>query len=288
MRYVSLIRPVFVALIVTVLHPPLALAQSCQRKAEITSGADAFTSPPKFVTGLGWQGNHQAYLTRGTQVYICEEKRTEFGLSTKVWAKIAYRDRSGFQFGWVLRENVADWHAWRRDDGSETYFGLIAVVYASDSPLQERQQSEWKLEKLPAETSPKGDSESVALGGNRASTTLDDLFTLYAPLFIAMLFGMIAKATADWLDASDNSVLRQHVRNALTAFLVSPIVFLGFLSAGEFSTSRQTFIVLCLLAFQNGFFWQTVLKKDSPRTELNGVPAVTAQAARSELSKTPR
>jgi hypothetical protein len=187
-----------------------------------------------------------------------------------------------------LRENVADWHAWRHNDGSGTYFGLIAVAYASNSPLGEGQQSEWKLGKPPKETAPNADSDSVASGDNRASATLDDLFTLYGPLFIAMLFGMIAKATVDWLDASDNSVLRQHVRNAFTAFLVSPIVFLGFLSAGEFSTSRQTFIILCLLAFQNGFFWQTVLKKDSPRAELNAVrPAMNARVVRSQLSQPP-
>lgn len=280
MKYASLMILLFVALIVTALDPSLLFAQSCQRKAEISSGADVFTSPPRFVTGLGWQGNHQAFLMRGTQVYICGEQRIEFGLSTKVWAKIAYRNSSGFQFGWVLRENVTDWHAWRHDDGSETYFGLIAVAYAGDLPLQEREQSEWKLGKPPTETSHSGDSEAVSSGGNRASTTLDDLFTLYAPLFIAMLFGMIAKATVDWLDASDNSVLQQHVRNAFTAFLVSPIVFLGFLNAGQFSTTRQTFIILCLLAFQNGFFWQTVLKKDSPRVAPNAVPAAVASGAR--------
>jgi hypothetical protein len=119
MRCASLCRLILVALIVTVLDPPPSLAQSCQRKAEITSGADVFASPPKFITGRGWQGNREAYLTRGTQVYICAEQRIEFGLSTKIWAKIAYRNGGGFQFGWVLRENVADWHAWRHNDGSE-------------------------------------------------------------------------------------------------------------------------------------------------------------------------
>ena len=95
-----------------------------------------------------------------------------------------------------------------------------------------------------------------------------------------MLFGMMAKATVDCLDASDSSVLWYHLRNALTAFLVSPIVFLGFLNAGEFSTSRQTFIVLCLLAFQNGFFWQTVLKKDSSRPQSSAMPAAVVGGVR--------
>jgi len=44
------------------------------------------------------------------------------------------------------------------------------------------------------------------------------------------------------------------------------IPFLGLLSAGQFSGEKQTFIVLTLLAFQNGFFWQTVLKRESDRT----------------------
>ncbi len=48
------------------------------------------------------------------------------------------------------------------------------------------------------------------------------------------------------------------------AVLVSPIVFLGFLTAGQFGSSKQTFLLLSLLAFQNGFFWQTVLKRDRP------------------------
>ena len=78
-----------------------------------------------------------------------------------------------------------------------------------------------------------------------------------------MLFGMIAKAVVDYLDAPGSKhALREHSRNALVAVLVSPIVFLGFLTAGQFSASTQTFIVLWLLAFQNGFFWQTVLKRE--------------------------
>ena len=283
MEYRSLTKLLFTALFITIVHPTSLLAQGCQQRAEITLGADVFASPPRFVTGLGWQGNRQAYLTRGTQVYMCMEQRVEFGLSTKVWAKIAYRNNAGFQFGWVLKENVVDWRASLNDNGNRTYFGLVSVAYADDSPLQDGQRSEWQLGKAPTDISTNG-SDSVALEGNRASTALDDLFTLYAPLFVAMLLGMMAKATVDWLDASDNTVLRQIVRSAFTAFLVSPIVFLGFLNAGEFSTTRRTFIVLCLLAFQNGFFWQTVLKKDKPQAELN---AALPQTARSELSHTP-
>jgi hypothetical protein len=102
--------------------------------------------------------------------------------------------------------------------------------------------------------------------------SLGDLAVLYAPLFVAMLLGMVAKAVVDWLDTPSMAALKEHGRNALIAILVSPIVFLGFLNAGEFSTSTQTFVVLWLLAFQNGFFWQTVLKRDSHRAQPNAAP----------------
>lgn len=82
------------------------------------------------------------------------------------------------------------------------------------------------------------------------------------PLFVAMLLGMIVKAGVDLLDAPDKSLKKDPLRNAVVAVLVSPIVFLGFLNVGQFSASPQTFIVLWLLAFQNGFFWQTVLKRN--------------------------
>jgi hypothetical protein len=103
---------------------------------------------------------------------------------------------------------------------------------------------------------------------------LGELWTLYGPLFLAMLLGMTAKGLVDYLDASgDTSTLWEHSRNAFVAVLVSPIVFLGFLTAGQFSTSTQTFLVLSLLAFQNGFFWQSVLKREGRRRSSGDKPA---------------
>ena len=149
MNYASLIRPISIGLIVTVFHSPISLAQSCQRRAQIISGADVFALPPSFITGRGWRGKNQQYLERGTQVYICAERSIEFGLSTKVWVKIAYRGTAGFEFGWVARENVADWHTRGHYDGGKTYFGLIGVAYASEAPVEGTQQSKWMLGKPP-------------------------------------------------------------------------------------------------------------------------------------------
>jgi hypothetical protein len=88
-----------------------------------------------------------------------------------------------------------------------------------------------------------------------------------------MLLGMAAKVFVDMLDTWNKALLWAHLRNMVIAILVSPIVFLGLLSAGQFTGPTQQFVVLALLAFQNGFFWQTVLKRDSDRiarTTANG------------------
>ncbi|KGM40220.1 hypothetical protein JY96_09725 [Aquabacterium sp. NJ1] len=98
------------------------------------------------------------------------------------------------------------------------------------------------------------------------SASLGEQIVLYGPLFLAMLLGMLAKALFDLLDDSKPS-WREHLRHGAMAIVISPIVFLGFITAGQFNSSSQTFLVLALFAFQNGFFWQTVLKRNPPAPE---------------------
>ena len=141
---------------------------------------------------------------------------------------------------------------------------LIAVAMAV-----EQGSNNWTLGEPPPAPASQSVSNLAPTGDNTSSASLSEQLKLYGPLFVAMLIGMIAKGMVDWLDTSDSAVLKMHLRNACVAFFVSPIVFLGFLSAGQFSTSNQTFLVLCLLAFQNGFFWQTVLKRNVSSEKLN-------------------
>jgi hypothetical protein len=52
----------------------------------------------------------------------------------------------------------------------------------------------------------------------------------------------------------------QIVRETMVPLLVSPMVFLGFMQSASLKISGNGgFIVLLCLAFQSGFFWQTVL-----------------------------
>lgn len=253
----------FAAAAVLSVHCSLVEAQKCDRRGVVSSATDVYERVPQFVTGRGWVGNRIASLRQSTQVYVCTEQNADFGLSTKVWLQIAFKtSKSGkevWAYGWVLKEAMTTGQA-----APGYRFAFIAVALADESSPSnppDQKKPEWSLGAPPPAPS-LTDTGAPAKGEGPA--TLSDLTVLYGPLFIGMLLGMMAKTAVDCLDApSKKGILIEHLRNGSIAILVSPIVFLGFLQAGEFGASTQAFVVLWLLAFQNGFFWQTVLKRNA-------------------------
>ena len=135
-------------------------------------------------------------------------------------------------------------------------------VFAAETTDSKNPDSGWKIPEQPPGIPPSMEGVVLSAENGTGAIAWGDLLKLYAPFFVAMLIGMVAKTIVDYLDAWDKTAIWVHLRNGMTSVLVSPIVFLGFLTAGQFGTSKQTFIVLSLLAFQNGFFWQTILRKD--------------------------
>ncbi len=74
-------------------------------------------------------------------------------------------------------------------------------------------------------------------------------------LFLLMLAGMMAKGLYDGLGQKENAPFDK--RRILRPLLVSPIVFgTVYGGIGEYAASSM---LLWIFAFQNGFFWQTVL-----------------------------
>ena len=258
---------------IVLLLPSLSTAQpTCNRRARITQDTDVYRQVPNYVTGRGWRGDLVATLRGNTQVYVCGERNVAFGFSTKTWVQIAFEGAGrNWQYGWVLKEHITMASSGRREIEIGAASFPIAVAFAGGPPAGPGKDA-WTLGPPPALPPLPSEDKSVSSVKETGSASLSDLGELYWPLFVAMLLGMLAKAGVDCLDAADSAVMWQHLRNAVVALLVSPIVFLGFLSAGQFSTSTQTFIVLCLLAFQNGFFWQTVLKRNVRGTESNATP----------------
>jgi hypothetical protein len=236
---------------------PAVAQQQCDKRATLTTDTDVFENPPTYVTGTGWRGNIQAHLSAGTQVFICRERSLEFGFSSKVWLQIAYRSGQHWPvYGWVIREATRTTSLWPSENM------LLAFLIG---PAQAQEAADNQLPAAPPPVPPLNPNASTS-SVSGMSAEASDLFGLYIPLFVAMLLGMVAKVVVDLLDTWDKGLLWGHLRNGIIAILVSPIVFLGLLTAGQFSGNTQTFIVLALLAFQNGFFWQTVLKRESDRT----------------------
>jgi hypothetical protein len=258
---------------IMLLLPALSTAQStCNRRGRIIQDTDVYQQVPSYVTGSGWRGERIATLRGNTQVYVCGERNVAFGFSTKTWVQIAFESAGrNWQYGWVLKEYITMASSGYRETTIAAASFPMAVAFAGEPPTGQAKDA-WTLGPPPALPPLHSEDKSVSSVKESGSVSLTDLGELYWPLFVAMLLGMLAKAGVDWLDAADSSTMWQHLRNAVVAILVSPIVFLGFLTAGQFSTSTQTFVVLCLLAFQNGFFWQTVLKRNVRGTESNAAP----------------
>jgi len=73
-------------------------------------------------------------------------------------------------------------------------------------------------------------------------------------LFAAMLLGILAKEFSDSLHT--NGQLSLNLTRVLGAVIVAPLVFAGFYQQFKW---RGLSLPVLALAFQNGFFWRTVL-----------------------------
>jgi hypothetical protein len=255
--------PAWVLTIVFLLLSASGFAQQCTKRSALVADSDVFDSPPSYVTGSGWRGHIEVRLSAGTAVYICRQTQVDFGFSSKTWVQIAYRSGSQWPtYGWVISDALRTSSTAPLNFPSLAF--LIPAAHADTGPTADTNENQ--LPETPPAVPPL--TSNASAGGSVGNMSLGsaDLFNLYIPLFVAMILGMFAKVVVDLLDTWDKGILWGHLRNGIIAILVSPIVFLGLLTAGQFSGSTQTFVVLALLAFQNGFFWQTVLKRDSDRT----------------------
>jgi len=241
--------------------PTVARAQTCQEKRSVTEDVVVYQDIPQFRTGRGWDGRIIASLRKGSIVFVCRRQSVQFGLTSRAWLQVAFQSSgSDPAFGWIP------------DDATTVAARSMATrVFANLSPLAaaiaqepEPQTGEHLSPSWPPKNPPPVPPITIDTSTATPKSPVQDVVALYWPMFLAMVFGMLAKAGADWLDRPSGSSAVSQVRSLVLALLVSPIVFLGFLNVGQFSVETQAYLVLLLLAFQNGFFWQTVLKKSEP------------------------
>jgi hypothetical protein len=81
-------------------------AQECSARAMTSTPAEVYASPPRFATGLGWQGAQIERLSSGVPIFVCRELDLEFGLSTRTWVQIGYRTADDWRYGWISKASV--------------------------------------------------------------------------------------------------------------------------------------------------------------------------------------
>lgn len=240
-------RPVFARgfLVVLLLPASIAAAQECEGvPSRTTAPVIVYEAPPTFSTGQGWRlAPPVGELPPGAAVRICERRDVGFFGSQKPWARVRFDAGGGEREGWISAEGTLEGVGLRGR-------GLPRVV-----------------------------GEANAAGTGLPGATPDS-GPLLAMVFAAMLFGMAAKGTIDHLGRGRHEC--SCVRDTLRAFIVSPIVFLGFSKLGDFGfTTNSGLAVFLCMAFQNGFFWQTVLGKAGPLgSETRSTAAMAGAPAR--------
>ena len=221
----------------------LAFAQDCSKTSTTNAPTIVYDRAPQFSSGGGWTlGEKITTLAKGKTVHICEERSVGLFFSKQVWYRILLDNR---QFGWVFKGNLT--LSMRNRDSDEYIFSIFGEAFAQ--PVDESDEPV-------AEPPPPPNSYGLVL------------FFFFA--FVVIIVGMIAKVVFDQIDKASALKIRELLdwRKCIKALIVSPIVFGTFLAIANFENLDQTQVIVILLsAFQNGFFWQTVLPTASKKAK---------------------
>ncbi len=239
-----------ILLIIFIMETNHAYAQ-CNRRGIVTQNTDMWDRPPQLITGKGWvYGNKVGTLPVNISIYICQVITVGFGYSTQHWYQIAYWNNQWW-YAWVFADHIRLNSNLLNPDQKEV-FASIAMAQPPSSPLSTSLPQPLKL--------PEGIEPSIPTTEKPSEfQLLPSLNMLYLYLFFSMVIGMMVKTIVDIFESWGMVRVIEHLRKGVIPILVSPIVFLGFMETAKFNVSGQKgFIILLLLAFQNGFFWQTV------------------------------
>jgi hypothetical protein len=209
----------------------------CNRTTRSLGNAEVYNTAPVYYTGSGWKlGRVIDKLPAKTLVRICETREIGFFLDKKKWYRIEYGSN---RTGWIYAGYV---DVSRYQDSRP----FVALFSPSAAEAQNRGHA--------------SDAAEVINTADIVPSNTDAL--IYTLAFISMLLGMFGKVTFDELDDTKKISFWNcfSPRKYLRALIVSPFVFLAFLKAGDYALASQTsiFVGACM-AFQNGFFWQTVI-----------------------------
>ena len=206
----------------------------CEMKGTTVRDTKVYNRAPHFYTGSGWKlGDIVTTLPANTNVMICEKIEIGHLLNKKTWYRIQYNNNTGWVYSNDLR---VSWNKDKRFRNAYLDFSFVSNAYA-----QSKESS----------------------GDNPLPSSTVSLVLLYLCMFILILSGMFAKLVFDEIDSLEELSIRNclKMKKCIKAIIVAPLVFLAFLKTADFTSNAEIIglIVIACIAFQNGFFWQTVL-----------------------------
>jgi hypothetical protein len=203
----------------------------CTRMAVTVVSTSVYDRAPIFSSRTGWQlGNIITNLPADTSVRVCEEVTVGLFFDKKKWYRIEFdTGRCGWVFSGQLDISTAP-------IGDSNYIGSIVITEAH--------------------------AQAASTNGSDHGIPGFNIWIMSVIAFVFVVFGMIGKVAYDELDIGQRPSLRStfNLWKCLKALIVAPIVFGAFLTVGKFSFENEIAVIIFFcLAFQNGFFWQTVL-----------------------------
>lgn len=246
---------IFFAIISTV---STARAQDCKIKTTTLIETPVFEKPAtQFNTSKGWvYGKPLAILAPNVTVFVCDEQTVRFGVISQGWSEIAYWAKGKWQHGWVVTQNLQ-----RAAADLESMF--LARIKQFLSIPSVHAQSPVIGENPPANAGPPPPAPAAETTKSATETVASDLYRFYVWLFGFMILGMMGKIMFDMLIETGKIEWKARARAGILPLIVSPIVFLGIMNAADSNAAAtvSSFIALCCSAFQNGFFWHTILDR---------------------------
>jgi hypothetical protein len=215
-----------------------------------------YDSPARLVTGYGWQYGRVIYrLPPNTRVFLYERRTIGFGPHSQSWCYVSFW-YNGWKYGW-MRYDMFRMLSFNYEPRRSILDVFIGSAYAFENLTTRMADQPTDLK--PPDTPPPADD---------MTTSADPLYWLYGISFGAMILGMFGHEIVKALEVNSKWTFVEFLRRFIPPLFVSPMVFLGFLEFAEFGlTNNRTFIVIPLMAFQNGFFWHSVTMKATPKKE---------------------
>lgn len=206
---------------------PLPAAAQCSG-GRTTGPTVVYDRPPSFSTGAGWQyGSEIARLPSNSAISVCETASVGLFVDKKKWLRI---DLGGGRSGWI---------------------------FAGTTTLADARAPSWlrfDLSPIPSAVAADGNAGAGLPGFSDRKMILIAL--------LCVLLGMFGKLVFDEAEANAAFSWQQCLqpRKFIKAFVAAPIALVAFLNLGNFAfTSEVAVVVSWCMAFQNGFFWQTLL-----------------------------